>query len=263
MSEYSAGSVLTVKLSPWSATSAAPDRSSPATPGDAATPRFSLKLEILRAFEPFTMAVTLHVRVLDCLDEHGNPVERFPNREGYILKLYDRRHANTMRDHEYKGPRPFSPSGEAEYQAFLTARRAAHDRGAPEPEPTPAVAFELRVEDMTDGAISCEASAYARMMNGRAAGLQPASPLYYGEIEYESDIGTIQGVLVEYISHSITLTAYLRRAATCGHLMADVAAVCDRVLKTAESIMTFEFIHHDARPDNVLLQCDGGACPRE
>lgn len=258
MTEYSAGSVLKVRLSPWTDRSANPDRRSPATAALAATPKYFLQVEVLRAFEPFTMAVILHVKLLNCLDEHGGPVEHVLSPGEYILKLYDRRHANTMRYHHSPQPRPFDPSRESEYHAFLEARRAAHDRGEPEPEPTNEVGYEIRVEEMIDGALSCEASAYTRMMFGRASGLQPAAPLYYGEVEYESGIGPLQGVLIENISNSITLTAYLRRAATCGHLMADVPSVCDQVLKTVESIMTFEFIHNDARPDNVLLQCEGG-----
>lgn len=260
MTEYSAGSVLAVKLSPWNDRSTNPDRRSPATAAHAATAKYFLQLEVLRPFEPFTMAVTLHVKVLKCLDEDGRPVDHVVGPGEYILKLYDRRHANTMRYHPFDRPRPFDPLREAEYHAFLAESQALHDRGEPEPEPTDDVRFEIEVEEMTDGALSSEASAYSRMMIGRAADLQPSSPLYYGEIEYASDIGTLQGILIEYISPSITLTAYLRRAATCGYLMADVPSVCDQVLKTVESIMTFEFIHNDARPDNVLLQCDGGAC---
>lgn len=96
------------------------------------------------------------------------------------------------------------------------------------------------------------------MMIGRRAGWQPAAPLYYGEIEYESGIGTLQGVLIEHVNPSITLTAYLRRAATCGYLQAQVPAKCDQVLKAAESIMTFNFVHDDVRTDNVLLHCEDG-----
>lgn len=210
--------------------------------------------------EPFTMAAACLVKVLACNDAHGDSVEMLSAVDEYVLKVYDRRHANNVRSRTTFWP--FDMAREAEFQAFLAASRAKQgvgDCGSREPSPPEDMDVELEAHKLLEAASIHEVTGYSRMMKARASGLQPASPYYYGEIECESEIGTLRGILIEYISPRITLTDYLKRAATCGHLMADVPKICDQVVQAVESTMTFGFNHDDARMDNVLLHCENGA----
>lgn len=151
MTENSAGSILSVQLSPWMEHYAELPRASPATATLAKSPKYTLRLEIIRAFEPFTMSVACHVKLIDCIDEQGHAVENLGVPAECIMKLYDRRHANNM-PATRKGFLPFNPSREAEIQAFLDARRAAQDNGLPRPQPSYEIEIESEIYDMVERA---------------------------------------------------------------------------------------------------------------
>lgn len=240
------------------------------TSPDAATNIF-LYCRVVRSFTPFTMSAVMEV----AFDTQDETMRRPPGDQAvlqelnpagssstYILKLYDRRAAQNVRDVLDDG------------QAHNAAREASYANHRRDPARVP---FEpddphpnkdeldrpgeygVLLEDWLD--TECtemfwrELTVYTHIMQATDWDTTTC-PRLHGVVEYNSHLGPFYGLLLERVPSSVTLSRYLAEAAPCGFYAKEVASVCDKAMSALQCFHDAEIVNRDLRPGNILVELD-------
>lgn len=247
MIDYEPGNVLRVRFTPHNR-SAVADRNVPG--------QINLSLEIVKPFHPFTMSAAMQVEVLSTTSDR----DTLGGRTSFLLELYDRRAAPNMRNQQ-DGREAYVPEREADYQAYPTdpSRPPVEYSNWGPPDSDDELARKAPIEEWLGW--SChqmyadELAVYRNLMKGaqttqRAAGV----PQFFGRVQLDSPIGTINGILIEHVSPSITLEKFVLSRGSCGRFDAQVTSVFEMALSALDSCHDDQVINRDVKAFNVLVR---------
>lgn len=257
MAEYIANHILTVIITPEPPVAVA--NPVPADGEPTALPSV-IDLEIIRPFKPFTVSATLQVRLSSAQAAASLGLAG----TDCVLKLYDRRAIVNPRD-AFDDGKPYCPEREAEYQAWLADEtRVEIDYDAWDILEDQYLAdhsaiFEHSLVRACTDSTARELQIYRRLTECASThGKALPCPRLYGTVTYESPIGPITGLLLEYIAPSMTLGAYIERAAPCGHNAKTVAEICDQAMSALEACHDADILNEDVRLRNTLVELTEG-----
>lgn len=250
MTEYDVGSTLKVLYSPFSADG---------HKAPLAAER-ELTFEIIRAFRPFSLSVVGEVKPvgdqasLDLQLLLSQPFAPRNETGTFIIKLYDRRYDTNNREFRDKN-RPYTEDREPAYHAYVS--EYGDDVWWPDESDTgddiePGM-VEAILENNKRRMFTLESEIYARITTGLLRGDRPAAPYFYGTVKYECAIGVVSGILIEYIHQSISVFDYLLSVGSCGYSDEAVRTVINRVGESLNSLMKYDFMNTDNRPEDILL----------
>lgn len=113
---------------------------------------------------------------------------------------------------------------------------------------------EARIAHRTEAMFRRELRAYRTLYSLLP---EPGIPNLLGTVRYDSPIGSIGGLLLEYIPNSITMAQYLIAVAPCGQMADTAASVCRQVTSIFTSFsLNLPLVHGDARTDSILIEMD-------
>lgn len=245
-------------------TSAQPPSSSPPPSSSSSTPS-PLQVKVIKPFSPFTMSATMLVEITAVetdSGDRGSPVIDAAPFVGKtcVLKLYDRRAALNCRRSHYGPERLYDAEIEAKYQAWRAhpkksridvqkwnfLKRATHrDNDA---------VFEAWLAALCEQNYHNESQVYQACNARRACGTDISCPRFYGCVRYESDIGPINGILVEHITPSISLERYILQTATCPKMYGELAKICDQAMVAMGSMHDASILNQDVHARNIVVQ---------
>lgn len=178
----------------------------------------------------------------------------------YILKLFDRRCMESLREDF-----PHNAELESQYQRYLERSDRtpiAHTTSSPDPKKHgydesdhPAVTEDW-INWYAKRNYQNEAPIYRRLMQDPAK--YSLFPRCFGTVEVETEIGPVQGLLLEYISPAITLTQFVGETAPCGFLSEKVEKVCQDAVNNYGRLFNDYILNEDIRPDNILVRLSEG-----
>ncbi len=235
-----------------------------------------LILEITQAYLPFTMAVVCRSRLIstEYADRNNTPDRsRSPLPAECILKLYDRRHVDNIRDDFDAGQR-YNEEKESAYQRYLldpnkrshdfVADLFASDSGSDD-DLEDGGAFEDYLAHRCESMWEKEVQAYERMRDLQGEMI----PRLLGLVNYDPPLAVIRdgvpqdclvvkGVLLEYIP-AITLTQYITCQLQDGSPIDHdaIAHVSQQAVALVNTIGENGVLNEDVRLDNILVRRQG------
>lgn len=230
-----------------------------------------LRLEIVRTFKPFTLSVVCEVKPvgpkadLDLQLLLGLSHAPKQDTDTFVLKLYDRHYDHNVRQDKDRG-RQYTEARETAYRAYVAERgldviwhddEEDYDPMQPDWDYEEGK-FEALLEREYRETFELESEIYARITSGLLQGDHPAAPYYFGNVEYESPVGTVNGILLENIQPAISLRAYLEAVGPCYHLDEAVRIVIHRVGNSLNSLVKYGYMNTDNRVDDILLRLPMG-----
>lgn len=251
MFEYVPGAQLTARFTPEAQDAQVPTLSP--------LPR-DLHFTVVRPFTPFTMSATMQIEL-----DPQDPLCQDHAADGFVLKLYDRRaQLNTRR--ELDQGRDHGMAKEAEYRDFISdpsrvpVDLQAWDVIRHRNDPEHGALLECFLERSCTRSFKNESLVYRRLM--QRAGVSPCPvPRFFGQVEFQSEIGVIKGILLEYITQSVSLEDYIVQAAASGNAR-QIADICNSAMAALSFLHDCDVLNEDAQMHNIVVQLrQGKSCP--